>query len=94
METIFNIIHPFFDKTQTQTQTQTRWQCQKKENTLLYKCIHKCDEFIITVLPKTAEIEITVPLHQVQYKNKFTNVESAIDYVKMHLNYYDEMYEN
>jgi len=78
METIFNVIHPFF--------VENKWQSCKKANTVSYR--NKTDEFIVTVLPKTAEIEITIPLHEVVYKNKFNTIPTAIDYLKMHLNYY------
>ena len=78
METIFKAINPFFD--------ENKWQSYKKANTLSYQ--NQTDEFIVSVLPQTAEIEITVPLHEVRYKNKFTVVATAIDYLKMHLNYY------
>ena len=78
METIFNVIHPFF--------VETKWKSCKKANTVSYQ--NQTDEFIVTVLPQTAEIEITVPLDEVRYKNKFTALPTAIDYLKMHLNYY------
>jgi hypothetical protein len=79
METLFNVINPFF--------TQNKWQPHKKDNNTVYYR-NKCDEFVITVLPKTNEIEITIPLHEVLYKNKFYNLNVAVEYVKMHLNYY------
>ena len=83
METLINCIHPFFD--------QNKWQLLKKgENTAFYKYKTKYDEFIINFLPKTNEIEITIPLNEVSYKNKFYNVDTAINYLKMHLNYYKE----
>ena len=78
METIFKAINPFFD--------ENKWQSYKKANTLSYQ--NQTDEFIVSVLPQTAEIEITVPLHEVRYKKKFTVIPTAIDYLKMHLNYY------
>ena len=40
--------------------------------------------------PKTSEYEITVPLRDVFYKNKFYNLTTAVDYMQMHLNYYSE----
>jgi len=81
METIINVINPFF--------ATKHWQIYKeKENTFCYR--QRADEFIVTLLPQTAEIEITVPLNEVRYKNRFNkvNTEAAIDYIKMHLNYY------
>ena len=78
METIFKAINPFFD--------ENKWQSCKKANTVSYH--NQNDEFIVTVLPHTAEIEITVPLDEVRYKNKFTVIPTAIEYLKMHLNYY------
>jgi hypothetical protein len=80
METIFNVINPFFQASQ--------WHLQKKENTICYK--YKTDEFIINLLPKTNELEITVPLNDVAYKNTFNNYNLNIisEYLKMHLNYY------
>ena len=85
METIFNVIHPLF--------VENNWLIQKKENTLCYSkqsSSNQPDEFIIKHLPKTNEIEITVPLNEVDYKNTFNNtaMNTVVDYVKMHLNYY------
>ena len=78
LETLLNVIHPFF--------TAKKWQPYQQDNTIYYR--NKRDEFIITLLPKTNEIEITIPLHEVLYKNKFYNLNTAVEYVKMHLNYY------
>jgi hypothetical protein len=80
METIFNVIHPFFVK--------NKWNLHQKGNTFCYK--NTSDEFIIKHLPQTNEIEITVPLYDVAYKNTFNNynVNTVSEYVKMHLNYY------
>jgi hypothetical protein len=83
MDTLFNVINPFFDR--------NNWRMYKKDNTLCYShpfTDRIADEFIITLLPKTNELEITVPLNDVLYKNKFINSTIAIDYIKMHLNYY------
>jgi hypothetical protein len=89
IETIFNVIHPFF--------VQNKWRMYKKDNTLCYSkqsSSNQPDEFIIKHIPKTNEIEITVPLNEVDYKNKFNNTNPdvitnmVVDYVKMHLNYY------
>ena len=85
METLFNVINPFFD--------QNHWQLYKQDNSLCYINPIRdriADEFIITLIPKTNEFEITVPLNEVLYKNKLTNVKTAIDYIKMHLNYYHD----
>jgi hypothetical protein len=78
MDTLFNNIHPFF--------VSKQWLLQKKDNTLCYH--YHNDEFRITLLPKTDQIEITVPLNEVFYKNKCNGITSAIDYIKMHLQYY------
>jgi hypothetical protein len=75
METILTIINPFFDK--------NTWQCYKKENTLSYR--KREDEFIISLLPNTGEIKVSVPLREVIYYNKFYNIEKATEYIKMHL---------
>lgn len=84
METIFNVIHPFFN--------QYQWHLYKRSNTLCYRNPYKtsADEFVVTLLPKTNEIEITVPLDEVLYKNTFNNytLDSIGAYVQMHLNYY------
>jgi len=79
METIFNVINPFFSQ---------KWKfCKQAENTICYR--NKTDEFVVTMLPKTGGIEITIPLKEVVYKNTFYNLNTAIEYMKMHLNYYD-----
>lgn len=87
METLVNCIHPLFD--------ETKWQLLKREeNTVYYR--YKPTyvvEFIIHLLPKTEEIEVSVPLNQeVLYKNKFYNVNTAVDYIKMHINEYENSY--
>jgi hypothetical protein len=78
METLLTVIDPLFAANQ--------WQLYQKENTICYR--HKQDEFKIALLPQTAEYEITVPLNAVRYKNKFYALDTAVDYMKMHLNYY------
>jgi hypothetical protein len=78
MESLLTVINPIF--------TANQWQMYTKENTICYR--HKQDEFTIALLPKTAEYEITVPLNEVLYKNKFYKLDTAVDYMKMHLNYY------
>jgi hypothetical protein len=80
MESLLNIIEPLFATNQ--------WKMSKKENTICYR--NKQDEFTIALLPKTSEYEITVPLREVFYKNKFYNLTTAVDYMQMHLNYYSE----
>jgi hypothetical protein len=80
MESLLTVIEPIF--------APNKWQMYKKENTICYR--NKQDEFKIALLPKTSEYEITVPLREVFYKNKFYNLTTAVDYMKMHLNYYSE----
>ena len=75
METFFTVIHPLFEG--------RKWRLDKKDNTVCYK--KACDEFMITMLPKTKELEITIPLRDAVYKNKFYNPTDALEYVKMHL---------
>ena len=82
METILNMIHPIF----TNKSSLEKWLPHIKSNTIRYQ--RSCDEFVITYLPKTGEFEITVPLKDVFYKNKFTNLTTAAEYIQMHLNYY------
>jgi hypothetical protein len=81
MESLLTVIDPIFAANQ--------WQMYKKENTVCYR--NKQDEFKIALLPKTAEYEITVPLGEVVYKNKFYKLDTAVDYMKMHLNYYNRV---
>jgi hypothetical protein len=79
METIFNVINPFFSQ---------KWKLYKQaENTLCYR--NQADEFVVTMFPTTGGIEIKIPLKEVVYKNTFYNINTAIEYMKMHLNYYD-----
>ena len=78
LETIINVINPFFAAKQ--------WEIKKKINTIYYSNIK--DEFVITLLPSTGGIEVTIPLNEVRYKNTFYNINTVADYVKMHLNYY------
>jgi hypothetical protein len=78
METIFNVINPFFAGNQ--------WQLNRNINTMFYR--NKTDEFVITLLPSTGGIEVTVPLNKVCYKNTFYTLNTVVDYVKMHVNYY------
>ena len=90
METILNTLHPIFTNNkwlpQTSSLPQTSWLPHIKSNTLSYH--NTDDEFVITYLPQTAEFEITVPLTTVRYKNKFNNIDTAAEYIKNHLNYY------
>jgi len=78
MESLLTVINPIFAANQ--------WKMYKKENTIYYR--NKEDEFKIALLPQTAEYEITIPLNEVLYKNKFYQLDKAVDYMKMHLNYY------
>ena len=84
METLINVIHPFF--------TATKWHCVKKENTVRYMHTDRIyDEFIISLLPRTAEIEVSVPIADALYKKKFNTKHNVVEYVKMHLDYYDKV---
>ena len=67
METILNLIHPIF----TNKASLQKWLPNIKSNTIRYQ--NSWDEFIITYIPNTAEFEVTVPLKDVFYKNKFNN---------------------
>lgn len=84
METILNLIHPIF----TNNGLLQKWLPNIKSNTIRYQ--NSWDEFVITYIPNTAEFEVTVPLKDVFYKNKFNNLTSAADYIQMHLNYYQK----
>ena len=78
MESLLTVIEPIFARNQ--------WKMYKKENTVCYR--NQKDEFKIALLPRTAEYEITIPLHEVLYINKFYKLDMAADYMKMHLHYY------
>ena len=78
MESLITVIDPIFDANQ--------WQMYKSENAIYFR--NQNDEFKIAMLPKTAEYEITIPLQEVLYKNKFYQLDTVVDYMKMHLNYY------
>jgi hypothetical protein len=83
METILNLIHPIFTN-----KASLKWLPHIKSNTIRYQ--NSWDEFVITYIPNTAEFEVTVPLKDVFYKNKFNNLTSVAEYIEMHLNYYQK----
>ena len=73
MDTFISVIHPFFE--------QKKWRCTEKQNSFCYQ--KASNEFSITLFKN--ELEITVPLSEVLYKQKFNNPNVAAEYVKMHL---------
>ena len=80
MDTIFNVMHPYF--------TQHRWRLSATTPaSLCYKNSHPYDDIIIT-MPSNNIINVTVPVGKNPYRKTFKNIDIAIEYVKMHLDYY------
>ena len=83
METILNVINPFF--------AIYEWQLQNSNSgKICYKNKTPYDEFVIAMLPQTREISVIVPVDSVPYKQTFQTVATVVDYIKMHLDYYQQ----
>lgn len=80
METIINAVEPFF--------ARYKWRFNKSSNTICFKNKNPYDEFIIKMIPQTHEICVIVPVDSVPYKQTFKKLATAIDYITMHLEYY------
>jgi len=96
METLLNTLSPIFE--------QYKWQIKSNvdnnnNNKICYKSASPYDEFIVEMIPKTNEIVTIVPvsnipLGSVPYKKTFIDMNTAIDYMKMHLNHYQASNSN
>ena len=86
METLVNTISPIFKKYKFHSTISNSHNkiCYKNERTNPY------DEFIVEILPKTNEIITIVPIGDIPYKKTFVNMNTAIEYIKMHLDYYEK----
>ena len=60
-------------------------------NKFCYKKTNPYDEFSIEILPTSNQIITIVPVNDVHYKKTFINMTTAIEYIKMHLNYYQSV---
>ena len=81
METLLNVIDPFF--------ASYNWnRFQTNNNAVCYKNQNPYDEFVIKMVPRSHEISVSVPVDSVLYKQTFQTVSTAIEYITMHLDYY------
>ena len=97
METLLNTLSPIFKQydfhSNSNSNSHSSKICYKSANASPY------DEFIVEMFPKTNEIVTIVPvrnipLGSVQYKKTFIDMNTAIDYLKMHLGYYQASNSN
>jgi len=81
---LLNKLQPLFNT--------TKWHLsQTSANKVCYNNFQNpLDEYIIET-PSTHEIQVSIPINQVAYRNTFFNMNEVINYVKMHLAYYDSM---
>ena len=81
METLLNTLSPIFEQYDFHSNSNSN-------NKICYKSASPYDEFIVEMFPKTNEIVTIVPVGSVPYKKTFIDMNTAIDYMKMHLGYY------
>ena len=81
METLLNTLSPIFKQYDFHSHSHSSKICYKNASASPY------DEFIVEMFPKTNEIVTIVPVGSVPYKKTFIDMNTAIDYMKMHLGY-------
>jgi hypothetical protein len=98
METLLNTLSPIFKQYDFHSNSNSHSHSHSK---ICYKSANASpyDEFIVEMFPKTNEIVTIVPvrnipLGSVQYKKTFIDMNTAIDYLKMHLGYYQASNSN
>ena len=96
METLLNTLSPIFEQYDFHSHSNSN-----SNNKICYKnaSASPYDEFIVEMFPKTNEIVTIVPvsnipLGSVPYKKTFIDMNTAIDYMKMHLGYYQASNSN
>ena len=92
METLVNTISPIFKKYNFHSTISISNSISNNHNKICYKNegTNPYDEFIVEILPKTNEIITIVPVGDIPYKKTFVNMNTAIEYIKMHLDYYEK----
>ena len=85
IETLFNHIQNVFNNNGNWNKSQT-----SSKKVCFNNLSIPYDEYVIES-PSSYEISVSIPLNQVAYKKTFsiTNANAIIDYVKMHLTYYE-----
>jgi hypothetical protein len=84
MEILLNTLTPLFE--------ECNWYISKSShdnNKICYKSSNPYDEFIIEMITKSNEFITIVPIDNIPYKKIFINMNTLIDYMKMHLMYYE-----
>ena len=87
VDTIYNNIDYLFG---------SDWKCSKMSDRLRYtNSLVPLDEYVITTdntdntdNTNTSVLNVSIPLYSIAYKTTFYNLNDAINYVKMHLEYY------
>ena len=94
METLLNTISPIFKEYNFHS---TNSNSNSNSNSkICYKSTNPFDEFIVELFPKTNEIITIVPIRSnsfgsIPYKKTFVNdISEVINYMKMHLDYYQK----
>lgn len=86
MNTIINNIHYLFNS--------SKWNCTKTDNKVVFRNKESPLDEISVEIPQPTDyynsINVSVPVKTVNYRQRFMNINDAINYVKMHV----ELYEN
>ena len=92
METLLNTLSPIFKQYDFHSNSHSHSSkiCYKNASA----SASPYDEFIVEMFPKTNEIVTIVPVGSVPYKKTFIDMNTAVDYMKMHLGYYQASNSN
>jgi hypothetical protein len=95
VDTIYNNINYLFTDTNAvdtnavsnNAVDTNKWTCSKMSDQLRYtNSFVPLDEYVIAT--NDTIVNVTIPLDSIAYKTTFYNLNDAINYVKMHLEYY------
>ena len=82
IETLFTNINLFFNN--------KKWACAKTTNKLCFSNKHiPYDEYVIEA-PSNDEITVSIPVNSVAYKKTFYNINEIVNYLQMHIDFYNE----
>jgi hypothetical protein len=82
LNNLISLVQPFFNKTNWQSSYTT-------DKVAFYNAIEPYDEYVIGFTPLN-EINVSVPIKSVAYKQTFFNINDVVAYVKMHLDFYEQ----
>ena len=86
LELLFTNIYSEFNENQ--------WACSKNNNIVTFaNRLFPLDEFYVeTSEDSLYEINVSIPVNDVNYKKTFMNINEAVAYIKMHAGLYDTLY--